>query len=185
MQCYQGMIEGSNGFDRLHLQVLGYQPWLLPNIASFLFFCALFATICITIVTIALIRSPKGTRKDKLLRLLPLFANFLSRFTYFAFFELSLCALLSLSLALTSTEISQPMEIVLSGILFIAMCTFLAQLIFTWRQAPMHSAKTFESVAGKRMRFYLCCWEKRPIKNGLVSCDKEDDGENLGLVEEC
>ena len=170
VQSYQGMIEGSNGFYRLHLQVLGYQPWLLPNIAPFLFLCALFTTIGITIAIITLIRSPKGTRKERILRLLPFFANFLTRFTYFAFFELSLCALLSLSLALTSTEISEPAEIVLSGIFLIAMCTFLAQLIFTWRQVPMHSAKTFESVAEKkqRMRHYLCCWEKRPIKSGLV-----------------
>ena len=168
------MITGRNNFDRLHLQVLGYQPWLFPNILPVFYPLALLSAICLGAILLILIFSKRGKRKRNILRLLPKFSNVLARFTYFNFLELSLCAVLALTLSFTARDkFTQFREMLSAGILLIALLTFLGLLLFSCRNASMHSDMTFEKLYDHKLTQFFCCWQKRQLRENLLGNDDD------------
>ena len=63
---YHEMMTGqNNNFDRLHLQVLGYRPWLFANLAPlFYIFVVSLALIIISVIAQLCVGKPEEKRPN-------------------------------------------------------------------------------------------------------------------------
>ena len=160
MAGYQEMMASSD-YDRLHLQVLGYRPWLFSNLAPLFFILVTFVAVWVIAIIAQLCVGKPEERRPNLAIIMQMSSNFLARLIYLSFLEVLICALLSLSLNLDQ------LDMIYATVILVTLGVLMLVILLRGGKATMHPARTYEAHKDISVMERLCCWTARRLRGEL------------------